>query len=548
MTRDRHDAGSPGERDLTVGRALDHLKVPDYPADFLASVWERVDEEDALAGENTAPAVTGGVPTGETTAPVATSLPERRARRRFTSRRLAIGLAAAVAAAAIVAVSLIGLPGGEKAGLGPQTAAAQLLSRIIYAMSQAHTLTGVVTQSKYDAAGDLVGTRSGPFAMRDDGSWRLRLDGVIEGEMYGGEVNGVPLRRYAMGYDATRHTAWAFSSDPDMPRSDWTGGIVPNSDARTLGGDRLLISGFAAGARAALAEGGADLAVTETTYKGRPAWKAVVPAVIPASPAQSPVAAAASPATATTPATASTDSPQPATPEPAASPAASHPFAEVVVDQETGLPVRVTQWDDGTRTVLELDDLRLDAALPDDAFAPAIPKDVKVHAVDASDSGLRFTSLEEARDLVKIPVPAPDPAPDGFQPGVVIVRGGLAPGDDVDPADPYWVEQPYWVTQEWHRGLDKFRIDVTAMPGSNDEIDDAIRAGFAGAPASRFTTLRGGFFDGKTAVTALGPSPEYQSMGDSGPGLAVAADGIMLTISGDLTRQEMLDVAESLDD
>ena len=484
MTRDRHDATPRQERDLTLGRALDELDVPDYPDDFLASVWERIDDEDAQRLET----------------PAAKIAPGRRLRRLFARRPVALGLAAAIAAAVIIAVSLAGLPDGQQTPLGPQTAGAKLLSRIVYAMSRAHSLTGVVTESTFGAAGKLIDTRSGPFAVRDDGSWRLKLDDSAKGS--------------TMGYDAAQHLAWHLDFDPRLPRHEWSAGIFRNSDGSELGGERLLVSGFAAGARAALAEGGHALEVKDVTYKGRPAWKAVIPARPPASPASST--------------------------EPGAPSAGSRPSAEVIVDQGTGLPVRVTQWDVGrAHTVWAMSHLRVDAALPTDAFAPAFPAGVSVHE---SDSGLRFLSLDQARHIVGFTVPTPTQVPDGFRLSDVFVHGGPAPAGSDQSAE------PYAVVQEWRRGLDTFRVEVDAAGGSQSENDAFLAQAFAGAPASQSTKLHGGLFDGQTAFTALGPDPNNVSMGNTGPGLGIAGKGLLVTIFGDLTRQELLDAAASLKD
>lgn len=492
MTRDRHDATSRRQRDLRLGRALDELDVPDYPDDFLASVWQRIDDEDAQRLETPAAKIASG----------------RRLRHLFARRPIALGLAAAIAAAAIIAVSLVGLPGGEKTPLAPSTAAAKLLSRIVYAMSQAHSLTGVLTQTEYNAAGKLDDRRSGPFAVRDDGSWRLQLDDSRSG---GASSNGAAPQSVITGYDAARHLHWWFFFDPRLPRKKGLGTLVHNSDGRELAGESLLVSGFAAGVRAALAEGGPALEVQNVTYNGRPAWKAVIPG--PRTPAASPPAGASS---------------------------TGFWSAEVIVDQQTGLPVRVTQWGaGGAHHVWEMNDLRIDTVLPADEFASAIPAGV---TITQTSEGLRFLSLDQARRLVGFSVPMPTQVPDGFRLGEVIVQSGEAMINGSYEQDPL----SSLVAEVWRRGLDTFRVEVSAVSGSQSDASTA-RA-LAAAPAPQSAKLHGGLFDGLTAFTALGPNPSNESMGDFGPVLSVAGKGVAVDIFGDLTRQELLDVAASLRD
>ena len=494
MTGDRHDATAREQRDLSLGRALDELDVPDYPDGFLASVWERLDGEDSRPLEGPPAATAHGLCL----------------RRVVARRRLVLGLAAALVVAIAVAVSLVGLPGGEKAGLGPpQTAAARLLSRMVYAMSRAHTLTGVLIQSEYGAAGKLEDRRSGPFAVRDDGSWRLQLDDSGSG---GASADGAAPQSVVTGYDAARHVHWWFFFDPRLPRTQGNGILLHRSDGRELAGESLLVSGFAAGVRAALAEGEPAIAVKELTFGGRPSWQAVVPALPAASPAPS-----------------------------AASPGARL-SEEVIVDQKTGLPLRVTQWGvDGGRTVWEMRELRIDAVLPADEFASAIPAGVPVRV---SDQGLRFLSLAQGRRLVGFTVPVPTQVPDGFRLEAVIVHGG----ENIVNGSPVQDPLRSWVDEVWRRGLDTFRVQVSTVGGSQSQIDASLARTFASAPAPRSAKLPGGLFGGRTAFTAVGPNLGNANMGDFGPVLTVVGKGVMVSMFGDLTRRELLDAASSLQD
>jgi hypothetical protein len=79
------------------------------------------------------------------------------------------------------------------------------------------------------------------------------------------------------------------------------------------------------------------------------------------------------------------------------------------VDQKTGPPVRITQWGvGGVRTVWEMSDLRIDAALPAQEFASAIPAGGLRMAASLAgrEADARFAVNELRRDLTAAP-PAP---------------------------------------------------------------------------------------------------------------------------------------------
>jgi hypothetical protein len=287
-----------------------------------------------------------------------------------------------------------------------------------------------------------------------------------------------------------------------------------NSDGEGLGGERAFISGFAASVRASLAEGGRAIKVNDVIYNGRPAWQAVIPGPPTAWP---------------------TDST-----EPSASPINVPPEAVVVVDRKTGLLVHVARWESGgARTVVEMSHLEIDAPLAADAFAPAMP--AGTHVLE-TDDGMRFLSLDQARNFVGFTVPTPTQVPDGFRLGEVIVHHPPA-GTGGDQ-----LASPYWVDQEWRRGLDSFSVQALAVSGSQSENDAESAHALAGAPAPHSTKLHGGVFDGRTAFTALGPDPAYDTSQGLGPVLMAGGNGVRVTIGGDLTRQELLDVAASLKD
>jgi len=482
MTRPRDPDDVREERDLALGTALEELDTPEYPAGFTATVWDRIEAEDEAADH-------------------ADSVGRSPGPRRFWRRRPVLaGLAAAAAAAAVLALTLVGLPGGERQPLGPQPAAAELLARMTYGMSTTRALTGKVAVRRTEVDGTVAPVREGTFVVTSDGSWRYDMksgpDPVLPGD-------GTAQGPSTVAYDAGTHTGVILYCDPRAPRRDRSGAMLRNVD-ESMGLQGSVLSGYSSGVRAALAEAGSDLKIEEITYRGRPAWRATIPAA----------ADALSPMT---------------------------PAAVVVVDRETGLMVRQVEYEgaDG-RVVTELSHLMVNPEVPADTFAIEIPAGVRSHEVDM---GVRYMSLDEACDLVGFPIPVPQQVPEGFVAAEVSVRGGT-PGVGSGAPD-----EPYSVTLKWRRGLDVFEIDVLATQGGSlAEIDRSFADILAGAPGPQTTELGDGLFDGRPAHTALGPNPENASMGDWGPMLVVVNNDVIAEVIGDLSRQEMLDVAESLED
>ena len=149
MTRDDTRDALPEERDLRVGSVLGELDVPDYPPDFLASVWARIDEDswgeaDGGHGPRRVAATGPGGP----------------------GARSWVGAAAALAAA-LAAVALFGVPGaGDRAGPPPVSAAAVV--RIAEtALAAGRTLTADCT-SRWMLLLDLVSPDAAPSAGESD--------------------------------------------------------------------------------------------------------------------------------------------------------------------------------------------------------------------------------------------------------------------------------------------------------------------------------------------------------------------------------------------
>ena len=210
--------------------------------------------------------------------------------------------------------------------------------------------------------------------------------------------------------------------------------------------------------------------------------------------------------------------------------------AMVTIDQATGLAVAIVFTDKG-RPVrdVRVEQLAVNRPFPPEEFSPAPPPGA---AVTPGGTGPAFTrmSLQAAAREGGFSAPLPARVPDGFARAEVAFGGRvLAPGAGVTHA----------ISMAYRRGLHSFV--VTARPqGSDPSLVSRERLfGLTGGPrtvleATRAepVVLQGGRFDGAVAQINLDPFRR--------PHLWVAADGLVVTIAGDMSRAELVDVAQSL--
>ena len=256
MRRRKDDVHGSETRDLELGRALEELDAPEYPLDFLAGVWARVD-----AGEG---AADGAVP----------ALSPRRAYRTWFRRPAFVATATVVAVAAVVAVTFfVGMPSISRMS-GPEPAsAAQVIQKALRAMSSGTTLVMSITEKDlegYARGGEAAyKTTHVRLAMRSDGSYRLVQTDVAPASA----AKGRPRKGYEGGvYDAPtgvfRHYVMGWEEDAGryMREAEVTTG-------RPLGPPDSWVSMESGLQSVALALRSAGRAtVTATSFAGRPVW------------------------------------------------------------------------------------------------------------------------------------------------------------------------------------------------------------------------------------------------------------------------------------
>jgi hypothetical protein len=194
---------------------------------------------------------------------------------------------------------------------------------------------------------------------------------------------------------------------------------------------------------------------------------------------------------------------------------------EVTVEKKTGMPLRVV-WDAAgkTRASMRVESLRVDPRLPADEFELAFPRGEVLH----QDLGYRRVSLAGVRSVVGYEPFVPRKLPAGYRSAEVGVARDVSPAAGGESPSRDAVEVSF------RRGLQQFVVGSQARRGaSHDPL---------GGPGGERVTLQGGDLDGATAEVVVDPRAV--------PHLWVATPTLLVYVAGDLTRTELIEVAESL--
>lgn len=204
----------------------------------------------------------------------------------------------------------------------------------------------------------------------------------------------------------------------------------------------------------------------------------------------------------------------------------------VTVDRTTGFPLRVVARHDGRRLwVTRIEDLQVNAPVEEDAFRLDFPRDAEVFR---SDAGFRRVDLGEVEHRVGYAPLVPESLPHGFKLAEVAVsnkpsptgtEGGNPPARGV-------------VSLAYRRGLD--RLLVTTRPVGDDPSrwSDPLATGEGFVDRPERVRFDSGALRGEQGEVLIDPLaiPHVWAIGD----------GLVVTVSGDADRAELLDVAGSL--
>jgi hypothetical protein len=203
---------------------------------------------------------------------------------------------------------------------------------------------------------------------------------------------------------------------------------------------------------------------------------------------------------------------------------------EVTVDQATGIPVRVLETLRGERRrVIRVERLNLDAPLPAHAFTLAFPPGLEVARTDY---GFRRIGLADVPAAVGYAPLVPAWVPAGFTLSEVAVATHTAP-TGAEAGNPPSADV---VSLAYRRGFDTLIVTTRRDLGKQWDDPLATGEGFVDHPES--VTFDGGALAGATGnllIAARGT-----------PHVWADADGLVVTVSGDVGRAELLQVAWSL--
>lgn len=396
------------------------------------------------------------------------------ARRPTRRPRLRWGLRlASVAAAVGVVAAVVGWPRAERTQVA---SAAVVRAHLQASLDDLRTLSGVIV-----ADGPAQGAgRRWRFAL--DARGDFRLDGPSAGESLTYDASAGVVRSAqhsaSMGGDAIFYAErrGVAPGAPDLGPPTW-----------------LLPKELGAYVRALLAAG--DARVHEIDYEGRPAWRVdvgTIPNVVALT--------------------------------------LSGDRLAIIVDRETGLPVRVVESKSGTLLrELRIEQLAVDRTLPADTFRLTFPAGAEVMR---SDDGFRRLPLGDLAAAAGYAPLVPKQVPEAYS----LAEAAFAAEAASVGAGAGNVPSRRVVSLAYRRGLDRFV--VTTRLAGDAQWSDPLASGEGVVDHPEPVQLGGGALRGTEAKVVLSPHGV--------PHLWAVANGLVVTVSGDLSREELVSVADSL--
>ena len=394
-------------------------------------------------------------------------------------RRTTILSVAAAALVFVVAASWVGLPGtGSRSFLGPRPAVAvtaeELQLIVSTSVARAGTVTGEIAVLE---TGPPVPERRWSFAVTRSGDFRVTaLDGrddVSYNARTGTQRNYAAL---APGRGIGAETTGLAAGPPD-PAAD------PSVLRRSLG----------SAVRAFLAAR-TDAPVIETTHEGRAAWRLAASLSAPVPP--------------------------------------NVDELEVVVDRETGFPLRIREakGPNGANVRdVRISNLAVDAPVPPDRFTLEFPAGTP--PVAPIDKGFRRMGLEAVAGAAGYQPLVPARLPEGFTlEEVAVGRQGDRTGEGRNPVSRDVVSLSY------HRGFNRVTVSTRTTGGDPARWSDPLGTG-PPVPVDR-VAISAGTFAGTTADVVTGL--------DGVPHIWAVNDRLVVVVAGDLTRDELMIATGSL--
>ncbi len=420
-------------------------------------------------------------------------------RRRWTSPYLLTAAAAAVVVIALAATSLVARRDGSPP-VAPETVlitASEVRARVAGALASLESLRGEISLECEIPYGSCFPPDDGErttlrwsFVTTSDGDERVTGIGVTDDVAFRvSSRTARELRDFGGGPQGVETTNMAAGPPDDFGRSPLR---------RELGS---VVRAFV--------NDTSDVPVTETAEEGRQAWRLVTPVV----------------------------------PNKLAGPGGSGDQLEVLVDRESGFPLRITETLEGRF----LHQIRLSGLVADEPVDPGA-FDLEFSAgveVFEQDRGFDRVSLDQAEALVGYRPILPADLPDGFERAeVTAARAGRPTGTEgMNPPAPGVVSVAY------RRGFD--RIVVTTrltdgIPRCNQEVPGSGSSACWADPLASGE----GFLDEPSPFTVgdgalAGADAELLVSPRGIPHVWTIDDRLVVTVAGDASADELRRMAES---
>lgn len=418
----------------------------------------------------------------------------RRLRAALGTPRLRLAVAAAALAVVAAAAVLFGLPRAP----GPETvSAAEVLKRSLSAYSsgrtwQADAVMKVTHWDMWEGTYHYDVTRY-HLVRSADGSYRVTQLGRTQ---HGG--SGVATSRRVTDdqvYDASTGVFRRYRPGR---------GLVVVTDYPLGPPDRWAspLTGVDFGATVRAMQAAGAFKLEETVIDGRQAWTTTCSQIAPVLPSGS-----------------TADE--------------GFPTYKITTDSQTWLPVRFQQVEQGIVTIdLRYRNVRVNEPLPEDAFTLRLPKGTGTRY---KDGGFRRVTLDEARALPAFTPLVPGSLPSGYKLAHMAIAPRALTANDLFRAVHVFALQ-------YTNGFDALtvstrKVEDAAFSTENDPVDayDSMWSDLVRTE----TRITSGALAGTTAWIVVATQ-------SSAPHLWAVKDGILLTIAGGATAEELLAVADSL--
>ena len=403
--------------------------------------------------------------------------------RRSPARRTRARRLAFGFAAAVIAAAIV-LVDIELPGVKPRMAtASEVRAAVAEAWASAENVSGRLVVNSVEQGAYEVGERSWTFVLTADGNFRL---------------TGIS-RPDDLAYDVDRNVERSLNvsesvGDSEQLFASERTGLAPGPPDR---GPSLQILDRSLGSVVSALAAGEGGRVREIRYQGRPAWlldtDIRVNLIVPEH---------------------------------------SPDHLEVTVDRQTGFPVRIVATRQG-QLVREtrLENLKLNSGLPAETFTLTFPDATEVFE---EDYGFRRIQLDEAGGVVGYQPPVPGELPAGFELAEVAVSRQGSPTGPEGGNPPVGMV----VSQSYRRGLDQFIVSSRPVGDDPSKWDDPLASGEGFVDRPERVTVASGALAGHQAALLIDPLAV--------PHVWVVSDELVITVSGNLDRAELLQVIGSL--